>query len=91
MFTMKTMKEALDASGGSGIKILIPLLHKIMGAMFNEMEEGGIKTEWYRDTFANLLTFLAYEAYDDPKKGFEKYSEIVDNEYKNFEKDIAKA
>jgi hypothetical protein len=87
---MKTIKEALDANG-SGIKILIPLLHKIMGAMFNEMEEGGIKTEWYRDTFASLLTFLAYEAYDNPKKDFEKYVEIVNNDYKIFEKDIAKA
>ena len=76
MIQMKTIKEALDANG-SGIKILIPLLHKIMGAMFNEMEEGGIETEWYRDTFASLLTFLAYEAYDDPKKGFEKYSKIL--------------
>ena len=92
MSKIKTIQEVLNKNKGNALKVLIPLLHRLIGAMFNEIDKGeDIDTEWYRDSIAIMLTFLAYEAYDNPKKGFKKYSKIVDNEYENFEKDLAEA
>jgi len=71
-------------SGKGGLYVLLPLFHRVFGIMFSEMEEKGIKTEWYKEILGSLLAFSCMEVYDDPKKEFNEYLEMIDKEYHKF-------
>ena len=87
MFT-KTLEEVMKEENGSGMKILLPLFHKIIGMLFGEAKKKGINIDFYEDAFGSLLAAWAFEVYDNPKKDFTKYTEIVDDNYEVFAKQM---
>ena len=87
MFT-KTLEEVMKEENGSGMKILVPIVHKLIGMMFSEMKKKGIDISFYEDALGSLLAAWAFEVYDNPKKDFTKYTKIVDDNYEIFAKQM---
>ena len=85
MFT-KSLDEVMKKE--NGMKILIPLFHRIIGMMFNEMKKKDINIDWYEETIGWLLAACSFEVYESPEKDFKKYTKIVDDNYKNFEDQV---
>ena len=85
---MSKIEEIMRTGNKGGLKLLVPLFHKIFGMMFAEMQKNKIDPSWYKDTLGALLAAAAFMIYRDPVKDFTKYTDIVDKEYEDFADDF---
>tara|TARA_R100001082_G_C4307018_1_gene135015 strand:+ start:278 stop:547 length:270 start_codon:yes stop_codon:yes gene_type:complete len=79
---MSDLRDKL--TGRHGIKYILPLLHRLIGMMFWKMESKGMDVEWYKDTVGALLAHGCISIYKNPKKDWERYLKMVEDEYDSF-------